>query len=95
VVDAVVGEVEEVDLVDPHVPAGGFEAVPGASVGAGAAEAGGDGVGFGDDLLVPVGERGPALFERSPELRGQARRGQSVERIEVLAVDDLVDEPSH
>src|SRR5688500_15740981 len=60
-VDATVGELEEVHLVDPHRPAAGRQPLPFAGVSAVAAEPGDDGGAFGDErhrLLAPVGECG-------------------------------------
>jgi hypothetical protein len=64
-------------------------------VGAGAAEAGDDGVAFGDeldDLLVPVGERRAELVEGASEGSSEGGRGDVVESAGVVGVDDLVHE---
>jgi hypothetical protein len=93
--EPVVGHVEEVDLVDVHRPARGWQAQPGSLVGAGAPEAGDDDVAFGDeldDVLVPVGERGAELMEGASQCAGEGGCGDLVEGVGVVGVDDVVDE---
>lgn len=55
--ETIAGDAEEVDLVDAHRAPGGLESLPGALVGAGAAEAGNDGGVFGGAWMVWQGVR--------------------------------------
>jgi hypothetical protein len=90
--EAAIDDAEEVDLVDVHGAAGGSEGLPGSLVGAGASEAGDDGVVFGDeldDLLMPVGEGGTELVEGASQGTGESGCGDVVEDVGVVGLMTL------